>query len=304
MRDRVRAMKSMTGFAALDGTGTGTGWRWEIRSVNARGLDLKLRLPAGFEGLDAPVRALARGAVTRGSVTAALTILPDRETARARPDRETIHAAIEVLREARETAADAGLPLAPVTGEVLVPGLLAAGSGIRAPRPDVETLAGPLTDGFAAALALLVEARVEEGARLLRVIDGQVSQIESLVRDARDNAGEAVTMLRERTLRQIRELIGGEMALDSARLEQEVALLAVRADVREEIDRLTAHVAAARDLLSGDAPVGRRLDFLTQEFNREANTLCAKSATDAMTRIGLDLKTVIDQLREQAANVE
>lgn len=297
-------MKSMTGFAALDGTGTATGWRWELRSVNARGLDLKLRLPAGFEAFDAPLRAVAREALNRGSVTASLTLFAEREGASARPDREAIRIAVAMLREVRETAADAGVPLAPATGERLVAGLLAAASGTRASRPDAEALATPLSEGFAAALSLLVEARAEEGARLGRIIGAQVSQIDSLVRDAEGCAGEATHALRERLRRQLRDLTEGEAMPEPGRLEQETAFLAARADIREEIDRLKAHVAAARDLLAADAPVGRRLDFLTQEFNREANTLCAKSATDAMTRIGLDLKTVIDQLREQAANVE
>jgi len=297
-------MKSMTGFAALDGTDAGTGWRWEIRSVNARGLDLKFRLPAGFEALDAALRPLARERLVRGAVQASLSILAERDTAHPRPDPAAIRAAIDVLREVRETAADAGLPLAPVTAEMLVPSLLASGSGVRAAKPDVEALAGPLAEGFAAAVARLAQARGEEGGRLERIIAGHLSQIESLVRDAEGCAAGAVEMLRERARRQIRDLAADDTPLDPGRLEQEVAILAARADVREEIDRLKAHLAAARDLMAATGPVGRKLDFLTQEFNREANTLCAKSATDALTRTGLDLKTVIDQLREQAANVE
>ncbi len=296
-------MKSMTGFAALDGTEDDLGWRWEIRSVNARGLDLKLRLPAGFESLDAPLRARAREALARGSVSASLSVFQARETARMRPDPQAIRAAIELLREVRETAADTGLPLAPVTGESLVPALLSAAPDHRA-APDAEALAEPIRTGFAVALSRLVDARQGEGARLKRIIAGHLSQIESLVRDAEACATEAVHVLRERVRRQIRDLVADETTLDAGRLEQEVAVLATRADVREEIDRLKAHIAAAHDLLSAEVSVGRKLDFLTQEFNREANTLCSKSATDALTRIGLDLKTTIDQLREQAANVE
>lgn len=297
-------MRSMTGFAALDGTDPGTAWRWEIRSVNARGLDLKFRLPAGFDALDAVLRPLARDVLFRGSVQASLSIVSGRDTAHPRPDPAAIRAAIDVLREVRETAADAGLPLAPVTAEMLVPSLLSAGSGARASRPDVDALAGTLGADFAAVLARIVASREEEGARLDRIITGHLTQIDSLVRDAEECAAEAVRVLRERAMRQIRDLSADDTVLDAGRLEQEVVILAARADVREEIDRLKAHLAAARDLLAAAGPVGRRLDFLTQEFNREANTLCAKSATDALTRIGLDLKTVIDQLREQAANVE
>jgi len=297
-------MKSMTGFAAVDGSDAGTGWRWEIRSVNARGMDLKLRLPAGFEALDAPLRALARTVLTRGAITASISLFQDREAGRAKLDPEAIHAALDALREVRETATDVGLPLGPVTGEILVPALLSAVSAPRSMKPDVEALAAPLSEGFARAIGLLTEARQEEGARLDCIISGHLSQIESLVRDAEGCAEEAVHVLRARVTRQIRDLVDGEATLDEGRLEQEVAILATRADVREEIDRLKAHIAAAHGLLAADGPIGRKLDFLTQEFNREANTLCSKSATDALTRIGLDLKTVIDQLREQAANVE
>lgn len=297
-------MKSMTGFAALDGMVDGTGWRWEMRSVNARGLDLKIRLPAGFDALDADIRPLARGALIRGSVTVVLSVFREQETALARPDAATIRAAVDVLRDVREAAADVGLPLAPVTGEALVPMLLSGGSRGAVSRPDLDTLAVPLKEGFAATLAVLTEARGAEGGRLKRIIAGHLNQIDSLVRDATACADEAVHVLRERARRQITDLVAGETPLDPGRLEQEVALLATRADVREEIDRLTAHIAAARDLVAAEGSIGRKLDFLTQEFNREANTLCSKSASDALTRIGLDLKTAIDQLREQAANVE
>ena len=294
----------MTGFAALEGSNADAVWRWEFRSVNARGLDLKLRLPAGFDALDATLRPLAREALSRGSVTASLSVSQERTTGTYRPEPEAIRAAVDVLREARETAADAGLPLAPVTAEILVPFLLSSGNAARSRKPDTEDLLNALKADFITALSALECSRAEEGERLARIIAEQVTQIESLVRDADGCAGEAVHVLHDRTSRQIRELMEDPERLDAGRLEQEVAFLAAKADVTEEIDRLKSHITAARDLLAEDGPVGRKLDFLTQEFNREANTLCSKSATDSMTRIGLDLKTVIDQLREQAANVE
>ena len=297
-------MKSMTGFAALEGSADGTAWRWEIRSVNARGLDLKFRLPAGFEALDTTLRPLARDALTRGAISVSLSVFQTRETGPARPEPEAIRAAVDVLREVRETVTDVGLPLHPITGEALVPALISGASAPRAPRPDIEALTPSLCADFSAAVALLVQARAEEGARLARIIAGHMTQIDSLLRDAESCAGDAVLAIRARIRRQIDDLMSDDTALDTGRLEQEIAIHATRADVREEIDRLKAHGAAAQDLLSDTAPVGRRLDFLTQEFNREANTLCAKSATDTLTRIGLDLKTAIDQLREQAANVE
>ncbi len=303
-RDRVRAMKSMTGFAAFEGLNAEVSWRWELRSVNARGLDLKIRLPAGFEALDGVLRSLARAVLVRGSVNASLSISSERASGIGRPEPEAIRSVIDVLRETRETAADTGLSLAPVTGEALVPLLLSYANGGRAQQPDIGALTDPVKAGFETALAMLVQAREDEGARLKRIIAGHLIQIESLVQDAEGCSGEAVHALRDRIARQIRDLMQDEAGLDSGRLEQEVAILAMKADVREEIDRLGAHIAAAHDLMTAGVPVGRKLDFLTQEFNREANTLCSKSVTDALTRIGLDLKTVIDQLREQAANVE
>ncbi len=297
-------MKSMTGFAAFEGSDEGTGWRWEMRSVNARGLDLKFRLPAGFEALDSVLRPLARQALSRGSVNVSLSITRERETVLGRPEAAVIRAAVDVLREVRETAADTGLPLAPVTGETLVPFLLSSGSSAGSRQPEAPVLTEPLKAGFVTALSALGDSRAEEGNRLSRIIAGHLTQIESLIRDAADCAEETVRALRERMIRQVRDLMEDVDRLDPGRLEQEIAVLAAKADVTEEIDRLTSHVEAARNLLAEDSPVGRKLDFLTQEFNREANTLCSKSAADSLTRIGLDLKTVIDQLREQAANVE
>ncbi len=297
-------MKSMTGFAVLEGTDAGFVWRWELRSVNGRGLDLKMRLPQGFEALDAALRPLARKALARGSVTANLSIERQREESKLTPDPDTVQAAIKALIAIREAASAVGIPLAPVSGEKLVSLALSANGGGRSERPDIEPLIAPLTKSFAQALDALITVRKDEGARLSRVIAAQMTQIESLVRDADAGAIEAVQSLRERTLRQVSELMSGENTLAPDRLEQEVAILAARADIREEIDRLRAHHAATLDLLASDSPVGRKLDFLTQEFNRETNTICSKSATERLTRIGLDLKSVIEQLREQAANVE
>jgi uncharacterized protein (TIGR00255 family) len=294
----------MTGFAVLEGTDAGVVWRWELRSVNGRGLDLKLRLPQGFEALDTALRPLARRVLARGSVTASLSIAGQRDAESTAPDPEAIRDIIDTLAVLRNTASDAGIPLAPVSGEALVPLALSANAQARQDRHDIDALSAPLSKGFARALDALVDVRKDEGARLSRIIAAQMTQIESLLRDAEGAANEAVLSLRERTMRQVKELMTGENALDPARLEQEIALLATRADIREEIDRLNAHHAATLDLLAADTPVGRKLDFLTQEFNREANTICSKSATERLTRIGLDLKSVIEQLREQAANVE
>jgi len=182
-----------------------------------------------------------------------------------------------------------------------LPGVLL--SGDDSDGPDPSALGPDLLRGFEAAIEALVTERRAEGARLGRVISEQVTQIESLTRDAEACAEEALIALRERFKTQLTTLLS-DTSISQERMEQEAAVLASKADVREEIDRLHAHVAAARELLAMEEPIGRRLDFLTQEFNREANTLCSKSPTDALTRIGLDLKMVVDQIKEQAANVE
>lgn len=211
--------------------------------------------------------------------------------------------AITALSQVRLRLAEEGLPVADTQAEALLGLAGVLSTDDSAPDVDSDVVEKAMIAGFDAAMLALCTERRAEGERLESIISGQVAQIESLTRDAAGCATEAVHALRERARQQI-EAVLADSSIAPERLDQEVAVLAVKADVREEIDRLNAHVAAARDLLAAIEPVGRRLDFLTQEFNREANTLCSKSPTDRLTRIGLELKTVIDQLREQAANVE
>ena len=294
--------RSMTGFAEGRGAGAGHEWRWEVRSVNGRGLDLRLRLPDWIEGLEPAARAMAQGAAQRGSVTLSLRVQRDADAAPARAlDAAGLAAALAMLGEAEAAARDADLALAPPTAvQVLgLPGV------VREAREEAD--AAGLREALLADLGGLLErwdeARAAEGARLAEAVAARLDRIEALVADARAAAAERDAAQGDALGRALARVMA-EAPVDPDRLAQELALVAVRADVAEEVDRLDAHLAAARELLAADGPVGRRLDFLAQEFAREANTICAKAGSGALTRIGLDLKAAIDQMREQVQNVE
>ena len=295
-------LSSMTGFAALSGQADDLAWAWEARSVNGRGLDLRLRLPDGFEALDVPVRQAAARCFARGSITAALRVGRGPTTALPRLNPQALDAAVAAALAAAENAAKAGLDLAPMTAADLlaVRGVIEAEAA--APAEDVGLLA-TLATSAEAAFAALAEARAVEGAALAALLAGQLDKVAALVAAARTTAeGRAAqtgALLRERL-----EAVLAVVPVDEARLAQELALIAVKADVTEELDRLEAHVAAARALIAGDGPAGRKLDFLMQEFNREANTLCSKAGSAELTALGLELKVVVDQMREQVQNVE
>lgn len=233
---------SMTGFSRRDGTTRGQRWTWELRSVNGKGLDARLRLPPGLDRLEIAVRERVGKRLTRGNLQISLTL-------------------------ARETAATT----LRVNDEVL---------------------------------AAVVAARAGEGAAIGRVLGGHVEAIERLTAAAEACPARRPEAIRARLAEQVTALLDAVPALDPQRLAQEAVLIATRADIREELDRLTAHVAEARRLLAGGGPVGRKLDFLAQEFNRETNTLCSKANVRELTAIGLDLKAVVDQLREQIQNIE
>lgn len=295
-------VNSMTGFAAGRGEGAGARWTWDLRAVNGRGLDLRMRLPEGIDGLEAALRTAVGRRVQRGNLN--LTLRLERAAGGAAPRlvREALAGALAALAEVEQAAIDAGLSLAPASAaEVLVvPGVLVRDEGegdAAALRAALLADAEGLIDAFAA-------TRAAEGAALAAILAAQLDRIGALATAARAAAAARAADQAEALKSAVARLIDAAEGLDQGRLAQELALLAVKADVTEELDRLDAHVAAARAMLAEDAPVGRRLDFLTQEFNREANTLCAKAGSAALTRIGLDLKATIDQLREQVQNVE
>lgn len=292
----------MTGFARSVGGDARWRWAWEARSVNGRGLDIRVRVPPGFDRLDQPARAAVTKRFQRGSVSLALTLealtpeLPTRIN-RARLD--------EYLTVARELAQTHGFAPARADGLLALRGVVEASDQTIISDPDmVAAFDAALLTALDESLDGLARARAAEGARLALVFEELLSTIAALAGDARRLAVTQPTALKARFDAQLAEFLGAATPVAPERLAQEVALLATKADVREEIDRLDAHVHQARALLSASAPAGRKLEFLAQEFNREANTLCSKSIDLLLTRCGLDLKVAIDRLREQAANLE
>ena len=295
--------RSMTGYADRRGEAAGHEWRWELRSVNGRGLDLRLKLPERIEGLEPAARAVLGGRASRGSATLACRLVRLSEaaaTGRA-VDPGGLRAALALVAEVERGARDAGVALAPTT-----PAMVLAMPGVTREahdEPDAEALRAALLSDLSALVEAWDAMRIAEGERLAGIVAAQLAEIEGLAEAAaaaaRDREPHRAEALREAVSR-----LAAEAPVDEGRLAQELALLAVRSDVAEEIDRLGAHVAAARDLLAGEGPVGRKLDFLTQELAREANTICSKAQSSALTRAGLDLKAVVDRMREQVQNVE
>lgn len=294
---------SMTGFAARKGQGAGYSWAWDIRSVNGKGLDLRLRVPDWVDGLELALRAELAKALGRGNVSLSLKVTRDDAGAEGlRVNAEGLAAVLAGLKAVEDAAMAAGVTLAQATAaDVLAArGVLEMGAG----EVDTAPLRAAILADLPALLAEFGAMRAGEGAALARVIGAQLDRVEALVGDARtamvERAGEAAASLKAALAR----VIANAEGFDEGRVAQELAMLAVKNDVTEEIDRLTAHVAAARALMADPGQVGRKFDFLVQEFLREANTLCSKAQSLALTRIGLDLKTVIDQMREQVQNVE
>ncbi len=293
-----RAIASMTGFARVDGRADGYSWTFEAKSVNGRNLDLRVRTPSGFDAVEAAVRAEAPKWLARGNVGVNLTVTRAAAVAQVRINRELLDQVIAIAREIE------GAGAAPPR----IDSLLTVRGIIETVEED-ETEARDRLDGALKAdlerlFEALASARRAEGARLLVVLMGHLDHIADLIARAGACASAQPDALRERLRSQVLALLDAAPALPEERLAQEAALLIAKADVREELDRLTAHVQAARDLLDEGGAIGRRFDFLCQEFNREANTLCSKSAEVELTRIGLALKAAIEQLREQVQNIE
>jgi uncharacterized protein (TIGR00255 family) len=306
MENNVRnGLASMTGFARAQGevlSDAGTiAWIWELRSVNGRGLDLKLRLPGGLDMLEPGLRDAASKLLKRGNVSGTLSL-----------KREAVSglvadmAALERVKTLAIDLADRIPGALPPRAELLLalPGVMRA-AGAQDDSEEVQAaLQAAVRAGFAQALDGLRQARAGEGARLAGIVSAQLDEVAQLHGEAAREAATQPALHKARLMEQLNELIGSRAGLPEERLAQEVALLATKSDVREELDRLESHIAAARALLAQAAGVGRQFDFLVQEFNREANTLCSKSASLKLTAIGLKLKAVIEQLREQAANIE
>ncbi|WP_291830164.1 YicC/YloC family endoribonuclease [Bosea sp. (in: a-proteobacteria)] len=292
------AIESMTGFARAAGTVGIHAFAWEIRSVNGRGLDIRVRVPPGLEVLAEAARKRLTGAFSRGTLHVNLQVTSD-----AGPPRPRINeAALAALLQAVER-----LPASAIVTPPSYDGLLAIRGVVELADEGEDTLTvveKPVLAGLEEVVSGLKEARASEGRALEAVLRGHLDTIARLTKEAEAHPARGVDAIRERIAAQVGLLLEASQALDPQRLHQEAALLAVKADIREEIDRLHAHVAALRLLLDQGGPIGRKLDFLSQEFGREASTLCAKAGDAGLSRIGLELRTVVDQMREQVQNVE
>ncbi len=295
---------SMTGYARAQGADDRRRWVWEARSVNGRNLEIRCRVPQGFDRLENPSRTAVGGRLKRGNVSLTLTLTSERQSSPLRINRALLAELASLVEEVRKsTGADA--PSA--DGLLRVRGVIEEEEEEGQTEEQLAVLDKALTVTLDEVLKALVVARIAEGKALAKVIDGHVGEIEGLCKRAAERALAQIGTVRGRFESQLAELMGRVPQLSEERFAQEVALLVGKADVREELDRLAAHIAQARTLLAearSDNPVGRKFDFLCQEFNREANTLCSKSADIELTRIGIDLKGAVERMREQVQNVE
>jgi uncharacterized protein (TIGR00255 family) len=292
---------SMTGYARVSGERQGLGWVWEVKSVNGRGLDVRTRLPAGYDFLDLPVRDAVQKRLKRGNVTVNLTIAHKAQHGAVAVNEALLDQLIALSRRWQEKAPDLAAPR--LDGLLALRGVLENGEA-AAPAEEDSEIAKILLAECDKALAQLEAMRAEEGRRLAVVLTGLLDEIAFLVAEAVGSAALDPAQLKARLRQQVATLLETGAPVSEERLAQEVALMLGKADVREELDRLDAHLTAARKMLEAAEPVGRKLDFLCQEFNREANTLCSKSSDIALTRIGLGLKAAIEQFREQVQNIE
>ncbi len=290
----------MTGYASADGGTSDASWSWEIKSVNGRSLDVRCRLPPALEGLEPALRTRVQNRFSRGTVTATLTVTRRGGAVRLRLNPAVVDQ-LEGIIEAFSLRVRADTPR--LDGLLAVKGVMEAAEEEESPGLRAEREAAILKS-LDAAIAALAKNREQEGARLAGVLAGHLDAAGAAAKRASASAVLQPEAIRAKLSAQVAALLEASPALPAERLAQEAALLAVKADVREELDRLSAHLTAARGLLDEGGAIGRRLDFLCQEMNREANTMCSKSADIELTRAGLELKAAIDQLREQVQNIE
>ncbi len=293
-------LQSMTGFARREGTSGRYRWAWELRSVNGKGLDLRLRLPAGTEHLETEVRKLAGDCFSRGNMQVNLNVSASETGVEPVINQGALSAVLSLRDQLRDVIDPSPLRLDTLLS---IRGIV----DFREPEEqEGERTArdGDILAGLRLALADMTSMREGEGVALYRVLLDQIDRIEMLTGAIEADPSRSVAVITARLASQIAMVMDGGSTVDPDRLYAEVALLAAKADIREEIDRLRTHVTAARDLLKKGGPVGRKLDFLSQEFNRESNTICSKSNAAAVTTAGIELKVVIDQFREQVQNLE
>jgi uncharacterized protein (TIGR00255 family) len=291
---------SMTGFSRATGSREPWRWAWELKTVNAKGLDLRLRTPQGFDAVEAEARARLGKSLGRGSCYANLTAQRESSSPQVRINEQ----ALDALRNAiAKFPADASIQPASLDGLLQIRGIVEISDSEDSTEALHDTGQAMLAT-LDEAIAGLLEMRRHEGSALTRVLSDKIDMIGTLAKDAENCPDRQPDAVRKRLEQSIAELAGASPALDPARLHQEALLMAAKADVREELDRLHAHVDAVRELLEQQGPVGRRLDFLAQELGREANTLCAKSNGKHLTAIGMELRVQIEQFREQVQNIE
>ncbi len=295
-------IRSMTGFASAKGELAPHSWSWELRSVNGKGLDIRLRVPDWLTGLEAFLRGELSKSLKRGNVTLNLRLSRDESATELKLNEQALHVALDALVRTEELAAARGVPLAPSKASDLLAlrGMMETGGDSDEAGPLVAQLKSQITG----LLEDFLKMREAEGSALAEILEGQLATVAELTERAGQLALQRKDALADTLRANLAKVLGNSDGADPDRVAQELALIAVKADVTEEIDRLTAHVAAAQDLLKQKPPVGRKMDFLMQEFNREANTLCSKSQNAELTAVGLELKAVIDQMREQVQNVE
>ncbi len=295
-------IKSMTGFASGKGEFGPHSWTWELRSVNGKGLDMRIRVPDWLTGLEAALRAVLSKSLSRGNVTLSLRISRDESQPDLALNSVAMSAALDALQQTQAMAEARGIALAPSKASELLSlkGMLDAGAEADDPAP----LVAQMTTEFTPLLAAFLDMRQTEGEALAAILASQLDQVAELTAKAAELAKQRKDKMAEALRENLACVLDNAQGVEPERVAQELALIAVKADITEEIDRLSAHVTAARDLLAQDGAVGRKLDFLMQEFNREANTLCSKAQSADLTSVGLELKAVIDQMREQVQNVE
>ena len=294
------ALSSMTGFARCNGTSDAYAWAWELRSVNGKNLDLRLRLPPGWDAVEAPVRARAAAALSRGTIYGTLSARREGVAPLVRVNEPVLAAVLSTLREVarRVEAAPARLD-----GILALKGVIEV-TDQEESEEDRRAAELAVVGGFGEALAALAGMRRQEGAALAGVLATRLDEVGRLAARAEAAPGRRPEAIRSRLAAQVAVLVDASDRFDADRLHQEAILIASKADVREELDRLAAHVQQGRNLLAQGGAVGRRLDFLAQELQREANTLCAKSNDVELTNVGLELKSVVEQFREQVQNLE
>ena len=294
------SIASMTGFAREAGVTGAYQWAWELKTVNGRGLEVRVRTPSGLDAVGEEARGQILKALTRGQGQLNLSLSRSSSAPKLRVNQDVLQSLLSALGDLK--LPDNVNP-ASLDGLLAVRGVVELEDDAADPAQD-EALVAALKAGVGALIEALKAARLKEGLALSGVLGQQLDVISRFVDEAEASPARQPDAVRARLEAQIAELVDGKSALDPARLHQEAVLIAARADIREELDRLRAHVDSARELLQEGGPVGRRLDFLAQEFGREANTLCAKANDVSLSRIGLELKAVIEQFREQVQNVE